>query len=356
MRMKEKKGFRITLGSFDLIKGLAMIFFVVGHSLAPYRSSALIQTRLFSFIGNLGYCMMPALLFASGYMFKPKNPKKVWNSVYSKIIKPYLIVTLVIATLYPYILYFYSWSGTVAMGNSIGYVVAYLLGVPSSDLIIFGYDVQWIGAVWYLLASAIAMNVANFILRIRKELYQILAVLLIFGLGWILLSIDFNYYCIPQGLIATTYFYMGYVFKKYKLLERCANSIWTYVVLIPIVFTELYYGYFDLNLGQFRYGILDCIGAGFTAIFIMLIGVRLGRIEWCMLDWIKTIGVYSYWIIFIHSVDMALPHWYDLAHCGLNKYLTFMMIVGIRTIIIAAGCMIIKKISEKKYMSRRIHA
>lgn len=350
--MKDSRKIRITLGSFDLIKGIAMICIVLGHSTAEYRGYAIFQKSWMRIILNMGYCMIPALLFVSGYGFKEKTPIKILKYTYSKIIKPYLWVMIAIVILYPYVFYFDNLNWLQSVRISIGYTLAYLLGMSWCDFPIMGYEVQWIGAVWYLLASFIAINLVNLILKVKREVYQIILVGISFILGYVLFTKDFNYYCIPHGLIASGYFYLGYLFKKNKLMERCLNCIRTYIILVPIAVAELYWGYFDLNLGDFRYGIVDCIGVGFVGVLFALIYVRLGQIEWRALDWIRNVGIYSYWIFCIHTVDMAFPQWRTLSVKIPNPLISFVTIVSIRVMIIVLGCLGIKRISKRQYQRR----
>ena len=54
------------------------------------------------------------------------------------------------------------------------------------------------------------------------------------------------------------------------------------------------------------------IGAGCAGLLFLFIGIRLAQTEWKGLDWIRQLGMYSYWIFALHSIEMeALPwsHW-----------------------------------------------
>jgi len=106
----------------------------------------------------------------------------------------------------------------------------------------------------------LAFNCLNLILKIKQVIYQILCVVICVLFGNTLFHFDFYYFCLPQGLVAVGFCYIGYLLKKYKLFERLYNSPWTYLVLIPVSIAEYKWGCFDLCPGVFNNLFLDFIG------------------------------------------------------------------------------------------------
>ena len=86
----------------------------------------------------------------------------------------------------------------------------------------------------------------------------------------------------------------------------------------------------------------------------MIAGVKVGQLDWKVLDWIKGIGMYSYWIFCVHNVDMALPQWHSLANMGNKPLLSFALAIAIRAAEITIACVIIKRITEQNYIRRKL--
>ena len=284
--MEKKSKIRFGLGSFDLVKGFAVICIILGHMSYFYDLEKMKYLMpLFLFLKPMGL-LFPMFFIVSGFGFKAKSAKSVLWFTFQRLISPYLWVMFIFCILYPVTFYisYRSWQAALEYARS--YLIAFLLGIPKSGKVILGYPVMHCSAIWFFLAAFVATNIFNLILKLKKKSSQGLTVLVCVILGYFLVIRDFNYFCIAQGLVSVGYFYSGYLLKKCRVLEYVMDNKWVYIVLVPVTILHVIWGEFNLCLGEFGYGILECIGAGCGAFLLILAGVYLERFEWKVLEWI----------------------------------------------------------------------
>lgn len=227
----------------------------------------------------------------------------------------------------------------------------FLLGLPAEKEL-FGHHIWATGALWFILALFIAENILNLILKIKNRWLQYLSVAMCIMAGFLLYRVDFNYYCIPQGLHAVAYCYLGYLLKKHKLVERGLYSKWVYIILGTFVAAQVgwtaYSGqWFGMSGGD--YNIIIYLAAGISGVFMLFAGVYCDRFEWKWLELFRKIGTYSYWVIIIHSIETLSFPWYEIEKENPSSLLAFAIEVAMKIIIIMTGCMICKKLSQSKY-------
>lgn len=352
--MAEKKKVRIGLGTFDLIKGIAMLSVIFVHTQWRYDAQ---QFPLFNSLGLifailLGSGAMPMFFLVSGFGFKEKPEKMVLKKTFSELLIPYIRAIPIFFFSYcalRYILFPTGWDLIKAAARG---SCGYLLGIPRPGYI-FENDSISAGALWFFLALFIATNLLNIVLKIKNTAIQTITVILLVVAGYMLLKLDFLFYCIPQGLMALGFCYFGFMMKKRKLLERWMYSKWTYLILVPIwllmlaaTLTGKSTG-FDMATGGFSP--LEYLGAGCSGLFSMIISIYLSKFDLKWLEWIGTIGRYSYWILYTHAIEMLAFPWYDLAVLNPNGHMSLMNELTIKVIVILTGYMIFKKCSQIKY-------
>lgn len=349
--MSNTKTLRINLGTFDLIKGLGLIALVFGHSLPRYDVEQLkfllpVVAALELFKAGTN----PMFFLVSGFSFREKTVKKMLEKSSSSLLKPYLYVVLFIAVLFPlnhYLCYRW-WPG--AWEETVRTVLAFLFGVPASGKMVFGYSLYENSVVWFLLALFIAQNLLNLVLKVKNKYLQFVVVACCLILGYVLMRLNVIYFCLPQGLMGTSFCYIGYMLKKHNFFTSEKKRIGSYVILIVVTVFHLVFDGASITHGIFKYGLLSCLSCACVGILLMTAGVYAGRLEWRCLDWIKKTGVYTYWIICIHSVEMTCVRWYMLTErFAERQIIAFVIELCVKVLLFTLSILVLKQIAKRKY-------
>lgn len=351
------KKFRLTMSTFNVIKGFSMVGIVLAHMMYRYPVEELVlPLRLVYAVLRLTVSSLPMFFLISGYGFKEKPLGKFFKASVSSMLKPYLIAAVVFCLSYPviYRLWFGDWY--YAKIEVSRYLMAFLLGVPKPGKMIpgFEYSLYHCTAVWFFLASFWASNILNVLLKLKNGKLRLLIVLLLVVAGYGLLIYDLNFFCFAQGLMATGYFYLGYILKKKDLFARWMEKPATYAVLVPVAVFFTFFCNFNLCLGLFRFGILDFFASCCAGILLMYLGVYVQRFEGKFVEALDSIGVYTYWILSVHAVENDCIPWWDFALDIPNVNLGFAGELIIKAAIIGCGCVVLKKISYLKYKRSKL--
>lgn len=355
--MAEKKKVRISLGTFDLIKGIAIFSVIFVHMQDRFTWNELPFLAPTTFLNYaMGSGFMPMFFVISGYGHRVKKTGAMLRKSFSELITPYLCA-IPIGLCAHLIL---TWPCFESMRDRLVNIgtrfLGFVLGLPAEkDL--FGYHIWATSALWFFLALFIAENILNLIIKIKNCYLQFLSVAMCIVAGFLLHSLDFDYYCIPQGLHAVAYCYLGYQLKKHKLVERGLYLKWVYIILgalvaVQVVWTTYSGQWFGMAAGN--YNIFMYIAAGLCGVFLLFAGVYCDRFEWKWLEWFRKMGMYSYWIIIVHSLETLSFPWYELDLENSIPLLAFSIEVAMKIIIILTGCTICKKLSQSRYKRKRI--
>lgn len=345
---------RINLGTFDLIKGLALLMIVCGHKLHYYTfDSSAVLGPIGWVLAIFQYGINPLFYIIAGVGIKSKPVNRFLRTTFSELIRPYLFVTLSYAICFPILHYvmFRWWPG--AIYETKRYVLAFLLGIPESGKEFLGYELYECSIMWFFLSLFIGLNFVNLVLKIKNEVIQGVIVFAGFFIGYVLGNIDFNYFCIPQGLLGMGYCYIGYIIKKYTLYNH-KNIKWICLILTLISIWQGFFGDFAMGYGIFKYGFLECVMAACSGTLAMFIGIKYSTLEWKCLEPIRKIGMYAYWIMCIHAVDMSCIPWYRWSELMKDKQALAYAVELIATIaIMTIGCSILKRISKYRYLRKK---
>ena len=346
---------KVCLGSFNFIKGVAICIIVLGHIAVDFEVSRLTWFYpLFVVLDLLKTPFMPLFFIISGYGFVPNSVKSTFKKMVKSLIVPYLVVALVFTLGRPIGECIQTQKWDQILDKSISVALAFLVGVPIPGKVLFGYKLSHCAIVWFLLALFWAYNMLNLILKVRHTGLQVVLVLGCAMLGYGLFKLDFTYFCIPHGLIATSYFYVGYLLKKHKLLEKGLPGKWMYPIWIVAAVLYATWGYFDLCYGEFRFFPVDYIGVALLALLLLVVGIYLGRLEWKIFNIVNNIGIYSYWVICIHSIEQKCIPWKMLIKATESfPNVGFILTLIIKAIIIMAVCKLLKRLNKMKYRKRK---
>lgn len=356
--MLETKKFKVNLGTFDLVKGIAMMLVVIGHVRYYFDTSKMtIAAPLFFLVNFVVSGLMPMFFMISGYSFKKKTVGVMVKETARDLLKPYALVAVSVMIFFPIIHYlaFRWWPG--AIQETVRYFLAFLLGVAKPGKIVLGYALYDCAVVWFLLALFVGENLLNLILKIQHEYLQVVLVTVCVFAGWVLYTIDFTYFCLPQGLSAVGFCYIGCLIKKYKLLERLKSTkalYGIYLVLFLITFWHSRNSVLGLAYGVYNYFGLDYFCAACAGLLFLLWGAYGGQVEWNGLNLIRKVGLYTYWIMCAHSVEEICIPWYKWSEIMANhQLLGFVIELGIKAVIYTGVCLVLKKISRYRYLKKR---
>ena len=354
MNIRSKK---LSLGSFNFIKGVAICVIILGHISLNFTVSQLtLFYPLFFLLDYLKTPFIPLFFIICGYTLKKSPFTSLLKKTAKSLLIPYSIVMIAFGVLQPLLIYLRSHSLSSALSQGIAVVLAFLLGLPIPGKMLFGYKLSHCAIVWFLLAAFWGYNILNWILRQRRISGQIFLVVACAALGYFLFQLNFTYYCIPHGLIAATYFYVGYFLKKTKLLERGLPHKWMYVFFTVIAVVYAFHGEFDLCYGRFAFFPMDYVGVIFLALLLLFVGIDIGNLDWKIFDAIHTVGAYSYWVLCIHSIEQKCLPWQEFIQLTQNNpNLGFLLALIIKTLIIVSCCKMIKHISKWKYRKQKMY-
>lgn len=346
---------KLNLNSFNLLKGFVIICVVLSHTLATYKfdgSNASSLVALHFFLTLVGPFLMPALFIVSGYGFKEREPMKCLKKTAEGMLVPYFWIALAYATITPLLYVLCGESLAERQSRILGYLAAYLFGLSK-----YGVDLGWIqareiSASWFFLASFVALNVLNLILKLKNLWAQIGCVGLCLAAGIVLDKLGFIYFCVPQGLVSVAFCYIGYTIKKYKLFDWFNAKPYVLVLLFLAAAAEYYWGLFTLSRFKFNNALLDCIGAGCGGILIVIAGIYLGKFDWKATDWLKQVGVYSYWVLAIHCFEMDGVPWNFIQRAPAHPFPLFCLEVAVKAAELIAVCYCLKQLSKYRYRRR----
>lgn len=327
--------------SFDILKGIAIIFVIMGHcNVGPLRAF------IFSF-------HMPLFFFITGYFLKTRPLNKEIALSLKRIIIPYIfsfVCVFVITAIRNYSEN--AWGDTSYTKNI---VVKFLLGFKG------GAVPDWIDGTimtfWFLWAMFWARSLVVFLLNKIQSLKILCLFFLVLGLlGNFLGENIFIPYCIPLGMCAAGFIYVGHLINQYKLLES-ANLFKFFPFLGICWLYSWWQGGIDIALfwypSGYVFGLLGSLGAFFAMFKLVNIFYCKESLFWRVIHfW----GRYSLVIYCIHAIDENLNNWpYFVAnyHIPFEYRDVFLLLTRLLiTFVIALVLLKIKPLREKVFQIR----
>lgn len=333
---------------------------VAGHVASNYKLSF---PPLLIVLVIFGRGLMPMFFMISGLGFRKTRMRKCLNKNVKELLIPYFWTTVAVVICFPLIHYLaFRWlPGTIQETSRI--ILAFLTGCSRSGKTVFGLSLYECTPMWYILSLFWSVILVNLLSKEDKKWVRILGLLACVVIGWQLAVTDiFWYWCIPQGLMATGYFYVGYIIKEKKWLER-RHSAWQYGLIVSGAVAELVLGNFSMAYAVFAWGLLDYIGAGCVGALLLRLGFWVDRYEGKISDGIRRVGRYSYWIMCIHAVETNCIPWYLLAEkFETHPHVGFFLELLLRALLLGGCCVILDRISryrrrkkeKNQYVSKRL--
>ncbi|MBQ9768204.1 MAG: acyltransferase [Lachnospiraceae bacterium] len=321
----------INLTMFDLLKGVAMLCVLFGHSVV-YENGSLGDFWYGKVLHSL---LMPAFFMVSGYWLKKKPIKTGIKNSFDYLIKPYLLVIAIII--------FIGFVHRALLGNIQEWVDVFL--IPS--VLVSTKSGSRLGPLWFVVALFWAWCLFYLVVRIKEEKWQMAVAVLSAALGGILMPLQLPFQ-IAQGLVAFFFVYCGYLLKKKKWLEAKLHPLWC-VPMLLVWGATVWFGSMDLYSYDVKYGIVSVVGSLFGAFWLIKLFLYVNLLEWRVLDGIRWIGRYSMWFLCIHAVENAVVPWKILF-----RFVTpgsaagVLLLMCLRLLFIVVVCIVLRKIQEMR--------
>ena len=331
----------INLTMFDLLKGVAIIGVVFGHSFMM-ETNAVLNPWFRKILHSL---LMPSFFVVSGYWLKKKKVKIGLKTSVDYLLKPYILVILIIDG----IGLIHRW----LQGNLREWLDVFL--IPS--ILVFTKGANRIVPMWFVFALFLAWCLFYVVLNIKNEKLHYVAAVASAVVGGVLLAWKLPFQ-IAQGLIAFFYVYCGYLLKKKKLLDAKIHPF-IYILLVVGWGLALVFGSMDLYSYNVKYGIFSILGSLCGAFLFIRMFLYLNLLEWRILDGIRWIGRHSMWIVCLHAVEYAVIPWrvlFQFVQQGAFQRTLVYFIMRMIWIIIMCLCLLkIHVFRIKKKAQKRIH-
>lgn len=280
--------------TFDILKGIAILFVIIGHGgVGPLRAF------IFSF-------HMPLFFFVAGYFLKIRPLNKEIGLSLKRLIIPYIFSAacmFVVVAIRNYV--DNAWEDVSYMKD---FAVKFLLGFKG------GVAPEWIDGTimtfWFVWAMFWARSFVVFLLGKIQSMKALCVIFFFLGpLGVFLGENVFVPYCIPLGMSAAGFVYVGYLVNRFKLLDSSKVLVFFPLLLICWLYNWMQRG-MDMALFWYPSGyVFDLLGAlgAFFALF------KFVKAFCCKesLFWrvVYFCGRYSLVIYCVHAIDENLNDW-----------------------------------------------
>ena len=300
--------------AFDVLKGIAITLVLIGHTdFGPFRAF------IYSF-------HMPLFFFIAGFFLK-KRPLQTEICLSAKrLLIPYLFTAF----------WFCIAATCVDSSRLHNVMVVCLLGFRAQ------YTPDWIhehiGIMWFFWALFWARIITSTLIqKIKSETWLSLIFFVLALLGMFLNKRVFVPFCIPQGMCAAGFLFVGYLIKKYNVLGNVISA--QIFPLLAIIWAYNWNrGGIDMYNCIFRSGyIFDLMGAVVAFIALYTIVKQCYSSKSFLWNSIRFWGRYSIVIYSIHSVEYSAAKWKIVAnyiHIPLDYITPFCISARMTTVIL----------------------
>ena len=288
------------LDYIDIAKGIGIILMIIGH--APLKNKY-ITNFIFSF-------HMPLFFLISGYFFKPKEKKQCIKDIFKRLIIPYIITCIAIIA-YKILKLVLNKDFMEIQSTFKIWTIASLYGSGTRE----DFNIQPIGAIWFLLALGFATYFMN---CIYSKKYRYILVFIIAYIGYKTTEFVWLPLSIQAGMTSLIFVYLGVIAKENDILNKSISKE-LYIALIFIVgFCTKYSGILYMVGNVYQNGLLDVIGALAGSFLVIkasyLIQNNLKFLKTC----IQFIGKNSLLFLCVHLFSLNCLQWTILNNKLLN--------------------------------------
>ncbi|MFC6260633.1 acyltransferase family protein [Levilactobacillus fujinensis] len=325
----------------DVARAIAMLCVIIGHSLYQYTDST---------FGNMIYNFhMPLFFIFSGYLYHMKHWDKEARGAGLNLLLPYYTTAGLMGLVFLYREFFPKFLAVGFPPSAKALLNMTLYGVGVTPRTPFPTTVLAIGAIWFLMALAIADMVFNLVMiKTQGSPSQNISRLLIFGTLAGVGRLISTYWLLPlsinSALFALVFMYIGYLAKDGALLERQSGKLFIMALLIWLaVSTQQTFYLVSLETPDTLLAIVGAV-AGTFAVVKLAQGLTHLKLTSRVMAFL---GRNSIIILCFHSIDIMfsnVPNLIMTAGFTTNDYLKIVLVVLYRMIIPIIAAIVIPHI------------
>ena len=356
MNKNEKAPMMNHIGMFDLSRGFLMFAVVMAHSVTqsfkywePQYMTAWWYPLLLV-IKPVIYGIIPMFFIMSGYGFRKKPVGKCIRERVRYLSKPYIFVGLLVTLLA--VLKCVLSNGSIK--DTLWYhAVPFLLGLCPGEVQIGNHYLGSIGPLWFLVVLFLSWIILDIIFQLKSEGSRALCLLGLMLVCTRLPFLSFIPFCIVQSFCCAMYFYIGYVIKKYDLLNT-KLSRQNFILLLVIVCLVMPIGNIEVSQNVWALGNLDFMASAVTGFLFLKLFCNGNRFQGRIANCLRLAGRNSLYILCVHTIEYLVFPW-DLIskHLMDHKIAGILVTFVIRSVLIAAGCYLVQLyIGAKRKKSR----
>lgn len=228
----------------DISRGIAILAVVIGHTLGPYTGN---------FWGSFIFAFhMPIFFVLSGYLYHERKIIVELKNGFLNLLLPYIATAVIVVLL--------SLLASTIRGNTIiqpyfktstDALISVLYGSGSAATYPADWKIQPIGALWFLLAMFIAIQLFNSVMIATSKMkYHMFIRTLCFAmfaiLGAYLGKLVYLPWAFNAALFSQAFLYAGYLIRQYNFLDKLPQQ--GYIFCGGVWLLSAFFGYFNLNV------------------------------------------------------------------------------------------------------------
>ncbi len=343
---------RISFGDFNIVRGVGLIYIIIGHMLSPFwqrEEMYATNTSISSRIGTVTGAGLLAMFFmVSGYCFFVKKPKRCLQIQARLLLKPYITVAGSVL-FFKALIRILRHKPFVAEVRDLFFTYLLCMNGEHGGFEKWGIHFHSIFIMWFLIALFISWNVYNLIEQVQNKRVKVLCIIACIMVGYVMTLFHTHWpYYAPASLIAVGYLAAGKYIREHEFLNR--KMPWRYYVIMAIFLTiSFLFGNIDFAFNIWTLGPIDIASAGIIGFLILKIFLIIMRLDFQgkAYSFIEYVGFDSLKIMSIHAFESKILPW-----AWLSAYPVITIVCRIITIFVIY--IIVNYISSKTIRKKKV--
>lgn len=320
--MKNSVQHHNSLGFFNRVRGLGLLWIIAGHSMAQFMTASASPVTLPVFAGAgrvLGGGILAMFFMISGFYFYRRSPKKCFQIQKKLMLRPYILTGIAIIMAKGLVKLL---AGRFSWEEIIGLTITYALGLNVTNGAEFlGITMKTISIFWFVLALFGGWVLYNAILMLKDQKKKLICMIGCVVLSWVMTEISRVWpYALPMVLMAVGYLAVGHHIRECGLLDRKLPK-WLWAVIGGVALVSMAFGYADIAACVWKLGLIDVAGS-FCVGFLLLrlyafLARRCGNFK--VLQVVEQVGLHSMWVFCLHAFEKETINWKRLGYIMPNQ-------------------------------------